>query len=229
MQSSTVFLWKIELRMMSLMNKSIWIMTVVISLYACSDHSSADIEKSKKEEQKIVETGLTFKEMPNENTTYITIETDTIDENDALMLALQTRLLKANFEFIEKDSGTSWSENDCSLNKIIQVKGQGIRSYTAVSNEKVGEDKKVRPDFVLLVFGFENEQIAEQNFQIIASAVHSANGYCNGKSPENIVRNGKEIFYFTTRAEMFRPYIDEYTQFIRDFKIQKENLENKAI
>lgn len=211
---------------MSLMNKSIWIMTVVISLYACSDHSSADIEKSKKEEQKTVETGLTFKEMPNENTTYITIETDTIDENDALMLALQTRLLKANFEFIEKDSGTSWSENDCSLNKIIQVKGQGIRSYTAVSNEKVGEDKKVRPDFVLLVFGFENEQIAEQNFQIIASAVHSANGYCNGKSPENIVRNGKEVFYFTTRAEMFRPYIDEYAKFIHDFKIQKEIIEN---
>jgi hypothetical protein len=206
------------LRKMKRMEKSIWIMTLMISLYACSDHSPVDNENSKKEAPKSVETGLTFKEMPNENTTYITIETNSIDENEALLLALQTRLLKANFEFIEKDSVTSWSENDCNLNKIVQVKGEGIRSYTAISNEKIGEDKKVRPDFVMLVFGFENEQIAEKNFQIISSVVHSAGGYCNGKSPESIVRNGKEVFYFTTRAEMFRTYVDEYTKFIRDFK-----------
>ncbi len=196
-------------------------MAILISLYACSEQSAPNLDSSNKEEQKSVESGLTFKEMPNENTTYVSIETNSIEENDLLMLALQTRLLKANFDFIEKDSGTSWSENDCTLNKIIQVKGAGIRSYTAVSKEKIGEDKNIRPDFVILVFSFENEQIAEQNFKIISSAVNSAGGYCNGKSPENIVRNGKEVFYFTTRAEMFRTYIDEYAKFIHDFKVQK--------
>ena len=206
-------------------------MAILISLYACSDHSAVDSEAKKQEESKQeqsnqVENALTFKEMPNENTTYASIETNSIEENDTLMLALQTRLLKANFDFIEKDSGTSWSENDCTLNKIIQVKGEGIRSYTAVSKEKIGEDKNIRPDFVILVFSFDNEQIAEQNFKIISSAVNSAGGYCNGKTPENIVRNGKEVFYFTTRAEMFRTYIDEYAKFIHDFKVQKEIIEN---
>ena len=192
-------------------------MPLIIVLYACSDHSTVE-SKKKNVEQNKPKHELSFKEMPNKGTTYVTIDTNTINENEALLFALQTRLLKAKFDLLEKDSGTTWSENDCTLNKIIQVKGQGIRSYIAVSQDKIGEDEKVRPDFVILVFGFENEMIAEQNFKIISSAVHSAGGFCNGKSPENIVRNGTEVFYLTTRAEIFRTYIDEYTQFIQNFK-----------
>lgn len=198
-------------------------MMLLMGLYACSEQPKESQkgveEKINQADQMQVASGLTFKEMPNQETTYVTIETNNIEENEALLLALQTRLLKANFELIEKDSGISWSENDCTLNKIIQVKGEGIRSYIATSKEKIGTDKKVRPDFVILVFGFENEQVATQNFQTIASAVNSAGGFCNGKSPENIVRNGNEVFYFTTRAEMFRTYINDYAKFVQDFKI----------
>jgi hypothetical protein len=207
-----------------IVNKSIGIMITLMALSACSEHPEEKqaIEKARVDQQQAA-SGLTFNDMPNEQTTYATIETDSTDENEALLLALETRLLKENFEFIEKDSGSSWSENDCTLNKIIQVKGEGIRSYKAISKEKLGSEQQYRPDFVLLVFSFKDEPIAEQSFKMLESAVNSAGGYCNGKSPENIVRNGNEIFYFTTRAEMFRTYIDDYAKFIREFKPEKND------
>ncbi|KAF1013644.1 MAG: hypothetical protein GAK29_04711 [Acinetobacter bereziniae] len=213
-----------------MIKKSIGIMILLMALSACSEHPEEKqaIEKARADQEQAA-SGLTFSDMPNEQTTYATIETDSTDENEALLLALETRLLKANFEFIEKDSGSSWSENDCTLNKVIQVKGGGIRSYKAVSKEKLGDDQQYRPDFVLLVFSFKDEQTAEQSFKMLESAVNSAGGYCNGKSPENIVRNGNEIFYFTTRAEMFRTYIDDYAKFIHEFKLEQTNSNGNAI
>ena len=143
---------------------------------------------------------------------------NSIEENEALMAHLQTELLKDQFDLFEKDSGTSWSENDCDQNKVIKVKGEGIRSYRGVSQVKVGDDKKIRPDFTLLVFTFDTPQIAQQSFQILDSAVGSGHGLCNGKAPEQLVLNGREIYYFTTRAEMFRGYINKYAEVVKQFK-----------
>ena len=197
-------------------------MAILISLYACSEHpkeqQSADTPTSTQADQSRPASGLTFNEMPNEDTRYVTIETDSVDENETLLLALQTRLLKANFEFIEKDSGSSWSENDCSLNKVIQVKGEGVRIYTAQSKVGIGTKKNYFPDFTMFIFGFDNEAQAIQHFTTLKSAVSSNHGFCNGKAPENIVRNGNEIFYFTTHAEMFRGYINESADFIQNYK-----------
>ncbi|MEG0132152.1 MAG: hypothetical protein RR677_11855, partial [Acinetobacter sp.] len=165
---------------------------------------------------------LSFDEMPNEKTVFEIIEAKSIDENDALLVALQTQLLKDQFEFVEKESGTSWSENDCTNNKVIQVKGDGIRSYRAESLVKVGQKNNIRPDFSLLVFAFEDAQLAEKNFISLKTAVESDNGFCNGKSPEVIVRNGNEVFYFTSRAEMFRSYLDQYSQYVEDYKAEKQ-------
>lgn len=161
---------------------------------------------------------LSFADIPNKNTVYETIETNSIEENEALMAHLQTELLKDQFDLFEKDSGTSWSENDCDQNKVIKVKGDGIRSYRGVSQVKVGNDKKIRPDFTLLVFTFDTPQIAQQSFQILDSAVGSGHGLCNGKAPEQLVLNGREIYYFTTRAEMFRGYINKYAEVVKQFK-----------
>lgn len=165
---------------------------------------------------------LSFNDIPNEKTTFEVIEAKAIDENDALLIALETQLLKDQFDFVEKESGTSWSENDCTNNKIIKVKGDGIRSYRAVSKVKVGEDQDY-PDFSLLVFAFEQPDLAEQNFLTLKTAVESDNGFCNGKSPELIVRNGNEIFYFTSSKENFRPYLDKYSQFVQTYKAEPEH------
>ncbi len=170
---------------------------------------------------------LSFNDIPNEKTTYEVIDAKSIDENDALLVALETQLLKDQFDFVEKESGTSWSENDCTNNKIIKVKGDGIRSYRAVGKVKVGENQNY-PDFSLLVFAFEQPDLAEQNYIKLKTAVESDNGFCNGKSPELIVRNGNEIFYFTSSKEDFRTYIDRYATFVQNYKEPKTESNNET-
>ena len=199
----------------------------IFTLLACSEPNKSKIDPDLEKNQlpssepnlsNNASKSLTFADIPNKNTVYETIETNSIEENEALMAHLQTALLKDQFDLFEKDSGTSWSENDCDQNKVIKVKGEGIRSYRGVSQVKVGDDKKIRPDFTLLVFTFDTPQIAQQSFQILDSAVGSGHGLCNGKAPEQLVLNGREIYYFTTRAEMFRGYINKYAEVVKQFK-----------
>lgn len=196
-----------------MMKKNVIIVMMLLGLMGCSEpqKNQEDIQNKTK--------NLSFADMPNEKTVFEVIEAKSIDENDALLVALQTQLLKDQFEFVEKESGRSWSENDCTNNKIIQVKGDGIRSYSAESLVDVGKEKTL-PDFSLLVFAFEDPQQAEKNFISLKTAVESDNGFCNGKSPETIVHNGNEVFYFTTRAEMFRPYIVQYSKYVENFKVE---------
>lgn len=203
------------------MHKRLILSTLILSLVACTEPETNKTEQQKNQftstENKSNYQGLTFEDIPNQDTTYETIEANNIDENEILMNALQTELLKNKFELFESESGKTWSENDCNLNKIIKVKGEGLRVYTAESKQGIGPKKNYFPDFTLLVFGFDDEQQAKQHFKTLASAVNSQ-GFCNGKAPEKIVRNGSEIFYFATRAEMFRGYIEQYAEFIQDYK-----------
>lgn len=207
------------------MQRKLILSVMILSLFACSkpEKNTVDpeLEKIQLPEQientKTMSQGLTFDDIPNEKTVYETIEANNIDENEVLMNMLQTQLLKDQFELFEKESGNAWSENDCHLNKIIQVKGQGLRTYTAKSKIGIGDKNNIFPDFTLLVFDFDHEQQAIQHFATLASAV-SSNGFCNGKASEKIVRHQNEIFYFTTRAEMFRTYIHRYADFIEQQK-----------
>ena len=205
----------------SIMVKHFLIITCMSLLLGCTE-SGQNTPKPDVQEEKITPISasqpLSFADIPNKDTIYETIETNSIEENEALMAHLQTELLKNQFDLFEKDSGTSWSENDCDQNKVIKVKGEGIRSYRGVSQIKVGDDKKTRPDFTLLVFSFDTVELAQQSFQILDSAVGSGHGLCNGKTPEQLVLNGQEIYYFTTRAEMFRDYINKYAEIVKQFK-----------
>ena len=213
--------WRIEKE--ESMIKQFFLLAWISVLLGCSESEPKKPELDlKTKEQQIAQVPasgpLTFADIPNKNTTYETIEADSIDENDTLMAHLETELLKDQFDLFEKDSGTSWSENDCDQNKIIKVKGEGIRSYRGVSQVKVGDDQKTRPDFVLLVFAFDSTELAQQNFKTLDSAVGSGQGLCNGQTPEQLVLNGREIYYFTTRAEIFRDYINKYAEIVKTYK-----------
>ena len=211
---------------MNMLNKGM-VYLGILGLIACSEPDRSKIEPEVEKIQLPSSTpnvsveaskSLTFADIPNKDTVYETIETNSIDENDTLMTHLQTQLLKDQFDLFEKESGNSWSENDCDKNRIIRIKGEGIRSYRGVSKVKIGDEKKYIPDFIMLVFTFDNEQLAQQHFITIDSAVGSGSGFCNGKAPEQLVLNGREIFYFTTRAEMFRTYINKYAEIVKQFK-----------
>lgn len=205
-----------------IMRKRLILSIFILSLVACAEPETNKIEQENNHlenaENDSSYQGLTFKDIPNQQTTYETIEANNIDENEILMNALQTELLKNQFELFENESGKTWSENDCDLNKVIQVKGEGLRIYNAKSKVGIGEKKNYFPGFTMLVFGFDDEAQAIQHFTTLKSAVFSNHGFCNGKTPENIVRHGNEIFYFATRAEMFRDYINEYADFIQNYK-----------
>lgn len=203
--------------------KSLLVMACMGMLFGCADSKENAENDSKKVYQPSASQPLSFADIPNPQTTYEVIETNNIDEDDALMTHLQMQLLKDQFDLFEKESGNSWSENDCDTNKVVQIKGEGIRSYRAVSQIKIGDDKKTRPDFILLVFSFDSDVLAQQYFKTLDSAVGSGHGLCNGKAPEELVLHGREIYYLTTRAEMFKPYIERYANIIRQFKVEQEH------
>lgn len=50
------------------------------------EQQSADTPTSTQTDQSRPASGLTFNEMPNEDTRYVTIETDSVDENETLLI-----------------------------------------------------------------------------------------------------------------------------------------------
>lgn len=195
------------------MNKNIILLCVVMGLLACSEPQKMDQKNEPLEKKE-----LTFGDMPNEQTKYETISTQPLAGNDAPLVALQTQLIKDHFEFIEKESGNSWSVHDCQNNIIIDVKGEGISTYTAKSKVGVGEGGKQFPDFLLLTFEFPTVEETTAKFKILDDAVHSSGGFCNGKAPATVVMSGNMVFYFTTSSEEFRSYIQSYADFVKSIK-----------
>ena len=92
------------------MKKSLIMAMMLLGLMGCSEPQKNQEDTQNKTKN------LSFADMPNEKTVFEVIEAKSIDENDALLVALQTQLLKDQFEFVEKESGRSWSENDCTNN-----------------------------------------------------------------------------------------------------------------
>lgn len=164
-----------------------------------------------------VEENLSFEDMPNENTTYDTIYTVNTTNNNLLIKELKVKLKAAHFTFEETKSAGGYSYNNCEENKVIFVKGDGIRSYFARSKKPEKGKKDFYPDFTISVYEFASNEIAQQNFEILERALHSAGRFCNGKSPEKIIINGNEVFHLGTRAEMFRTYTEKYGDFIKNF------------
>jgi hypothetical protein len=163
---------------------------------------------------------LGIENMPNNETEYDTIFTKNTNDNQKLITELENKLLKSEFKFEKDEKVKQNCYNNCEENKVILVKGNGIRNYYAKSlvPEKNTTMKNVFPDFILTVYEFENENIANKNFEIINNALFSAGRFCNGKAPEKLVQNGNEIFHLSSRAEMFRTYTEKYGELIKNYR-----------
>ncbi len=80
------------------------------------------------------------------------------------------------------------------------------------------------PDFNFYVLEFDNELLAKEMFEKLQkmksgfSSEPSNFKECAaevfGKAPYTFVRTGKQIFYFDTRAEAFRGYINQYAHIV---------------
>ncbi|MFI0426763.1 MAG: hypothetical protein ACH34V_07400 [Flavobacterium sp.] len=196
------------------MNKFYIISLLIFSFFSCEN-----IDK-KSENESIKKNDFGIENMPNNETEYDTIFTKNSNDNQKLISEIENKLLKSKFRFEKNESIKQNSYNNCEENTIILVKGDGIRNYFAKSlvPEKNSPMKNVYPDFMITVYEFENENIANKNFEIIYNALFSAGHFCNGKAPEKLVQNGNEIFHLSTRAEMFRTYIEKYGELIKNYR-----------
>jgi len=73
------------------------------------------------------------------------------------------------------------------------------------------------PDFLIQVYEFQFNEIAQQNFEILKEALNSAKEFWNGKSPEKIIINRNEIFHLGTRANIFSTYTEKHGDIIKNF------------
>ncbi len=195
--------------------KSFYISIILIlSILSCKNKENK-IEKQEKE--KAI---LGYENMPNKETKYDTLFTLNIADNQKLITELENKLLKSNFIFGKSNIVLQNSFNNCEQNNIILVKGNGIRNYNAKSRiaEKNTTMKNVFPDFIITVYEFENKNIADKNYDIIRKALFSEGHFCNGKAPEKLVQNGNEIYYLSTRAEMFRTYIEKFGELVKKYR-----------
>lgn len=81
----------------------------------------------------------------------------------------------------------------------------------------IGQNKDYCPDFNMTILNFDRQQEAMQHFKHQASSVNFQQ-FCSGKSPEKIMQKGRYIIYLSTRAELFRTYINRYTGLIEQYK-----------
>lgn len=162
-----------------------------------------------------------YEDFPNAKTTTLNIVANEPQIDLEPIKSFRARLKKDQFKLSETQTEQVWSTYDCHLNRIIRVTGKGIQAYRASSRVGIGAKKDYFPDFIMTVMHFKTSQEADTYFDIFAVPVNS-HDFCNGKTPEKIVKNGRTIFYFATRAEMFRGYINQYAEFIQQQKTVPE-------
>lgn len=146
------------------------------------------------------------------------IQTTNQPDNVGLVPTLIADLKSQKFELKNEaihpeNSFYSWKED-------IQfiIKGNGIKAYYFKRIE--AEPKNYYPDFILTVFQFKSEDEAQSCFDKIEAAAKSGmhlRGSEGQKSPETIVRKGNEVFFLSTRAEMFRGYIEDCAKRIEGY------------
>lgn len=191
------------------MKNQLLFLPLLLGIFSCGGHKNDSLKKEDQEE-------LSIEDIPNKDTVYDTIKTQNIDDNTKLIIYLNGELKKSGFSFEPREKH-SISYNNCEENSIKIIAGDGIREYFARSNKPEKGTKDFYPDFVIRVYEFNSETEAETNFKKLSGALYSKGKHCNGKAPENLVINGREVYGLSTRAEMFRSYIEKYSKIIRNY------------
>jgi hypothetical protein len=145
------------------------------------------------------------------------IYTDKIGKNEEIFSQFISDLANETFaiEDEQSDNVSHSGYKDCKRQVHINMAGQGIRCYYIKRKEP--KPNQYYPDFVLHVYAFKNKTDAAYNYGIIKAALSSFGRNCNGKSPHALVLKHNEIFVFSTRAEMFRTYINNFAEIIRNY------------
>lgn len=191
-------------------------MKIILSLLVIL-HFIVSCNNPKVENKKITElTNNTYQwNSPDENATISLINTKTaIDDND-LISKLEPEFKKDKFKIEKIEFMEENTYDNCDDNLILKITGKGIKKYYVKRQE--AKPKNHYPDFVLWIYEFETEGETIAVEKEIRKAFDSGNSFCNGKSPEYIVRYKNKIIHLGTRAEMFRDYVKTYAEKIKQF------------
>lgn len=159
---------------------------------------------------------ISFLDFPNLETKVDIIKTTKNGVNASLLSKFKIDLKKDKFKIKTLKVLENTSYNNCDDNIEIQLKGTGITSYYVKRIE--AKPEKYYPDFVLIVQEFENEIEANIGYAKIKKALYSY-GFCNGKEPRKLLIKENTVFCFSTRAEMFRGYINDFAKKIEKYQL----------
>lgn len=130
------------------------------------------------------------------------------------------------FKKLERDNFTSKVEKtpsnfiirNCITKQSYTINGSGFKTFYFKSRKPI--NRNYYPDFIVSVFTFASNAEAEKYAEIIrkSSRVYNLSSdqfECGwDKLPQKVISNGHFVFYLTTRAEMFRTYIDKYANIL---------------
>ncbi|HRH58168.1 MAG TPA: hypothetical protein PLS10_10970 [Chitinophagales bacterium] len=151
---------------------------------------------------------------PNNDTQYDTLtgNSDTTQESLAIN-KLMLRLEKDKFTVkINKQLTTPLDIVLYDQNKIIILKD--VATFKLFARSKIS-DKRMEntfPDFTLYEMNFNSNKDAEQ---VIKWYLSSSTNLKELKTIDKIFRKANRVYYFETRAEMFRDYINKYAETIK--------------
>lgn len=160
---------------------------------------------------------FSFTDMPNSETKKEIIITENEEDNELLFSKFSLDLKSEKFAIEDSEVSEKHGGFYCNYveNTTIHVKGQGIRWYYVKRTE--AKPKNYYPDFELIVYEFKNENEAKIIFDKINSALNTRRRFCNLIEVSIVVINKNEIFTLSTRAEMFRGYINDFGKKLENY------------
>jgi hypothetical protein len=183
------------------------ILLSVVALDSCSNENATPISEDEPRIQNDMD-------VPNSNTRREYIQTQKNPKNDGVISLLISALKQEKFE---RETGNFHPNNsfyDAHEEVQFTLRGNGMNAFSFKRTEAKPEN--YYPDFHLSVFAFKTEREARDCETKIKDAL-TGGRFANGKAPHVVARNKKEVFYFTTRAEMFRGYIEDCAIWIEGY------------
>lgn len=153
---------------------------------------------------------------PEEAVTKKTVYKTHPGKQEALFSYFLDELRQAEFAIEESEQKSSYSFTNCQTGEDIVLKGKGVSWYYIKRQE--AEPEHYYPDFSLHVFRLGSEAEASEALTRIQVAMRAYKRDCSIMGVDEITRNGREIFYFSTRAEMFRGYMRDFAKKIESHR-----------
>lgn len=140
--------------------------------------------------------------------------TKNMPDNEQILTRLRDDLQKETFRIeARKEGSIGWYDGE--KKKYLVVKGDGIRRYYI--QRKEAEPENYYPDFSMYVLEFSTEAQARACLEKINAALSTRDEFRHGKAPQTAVVNQNEVFCLSTRAEMFRGYINDFAGKIESY------------